>query len=221
MSEIGKFYTPDEVKEMYGGIVPAYQNAFAGEPWFEVSKCEDKADVKRCVGGFSSMPIGSTCEECGNCLIRTAYEKEELIEDFERYAKKFPLAWYLERNGKNGEISLASVVWVASPGDIAKEKYPDASYMEQWMKGAIGWGPVMWLDDIFADKSQKPSGNLSNFSRMCSGLAVEFDVWKLAFRTINPRLVTAAKRDFPSTQVYTRNQMVPDRRDFVVLDIPG
>ncbi|MBI4098017.1 MAG: hypothetical protein HY426_03165, partial [Candidatus Levybacteria bacterium] len=176
-----------------------------------------KADVKRCVGGFSSMPIGSTCQECGNCLIRTAYEREELIAGFERFAEKFPLAWYLERN--DAGVTLASVVWFASAEDIASEKYQYIPGMRKWMEDLLGKTPVMWLDEIFADRSKKPSGNLSNFRNMCMGFADEFGSQTMAFRTINPRLVAAAKRDFEGTSVYPRNDLVPDRRDFVLINL--
>ena len=41
MSEIrtARFAAPDEAREKYDAIIPAYQAAFAAEPWYEVRKC--------------------------------------------------------------------------------------------------------------------------------------------------------------------------------------
>jgi hypothetical protein len=220
MNEKGVFYAPKEVRPVLPELVPVYQEAFAGEPWFEVTKCEDVANIKRCATGFSEMPLGSTCAECGNCLVRTAYERDELIQRFESDAKKFPTAWYIERNGENGEISLAAVAWLASASQIAQEKYPESPYMEQWIRGAVGIESILWLDEIFADKSKKAKGNLANFRQMCEGFADELGARTLAFRTINLRLINAVKRDFPSAQVYEREKTVPDRRDFIAVTVP-
>lgn len=45
-------YTQDELAR----LAIAYAGVFAGEPWREVSRCQD---------GFSSEPAGSQCEDCG------------------------------------------------------------------------------------------------------------------------------------------------------------
>ena len=120
MNEIGKFYKPENVEQFYSEVVPVYQTAFAGEPWFEVSKCADRERVQRCVGGLSSLPLGQLCELCGNYPIRTAYEKDELINRFEAFAQTRPTAWYLEKAEVG--ITLAAIVWSATPETIADEK---------------------------------------------------------------------------------------------------
>lgn len=45
MSEKGMFYNQGEVD--FSKIVPAYQEAFSGWPWFEVSKCVDTSLKQR------------------------------------------------------------------------------------------------------------------------------------------------------------------------------
>lgn len=213
--ERNSFYKPEEINGLYNQIVPVYQEAFAGEPWFEVSKCEDSSGQERCVGGFSSLSVGSVCESCGNCLVRPAYEEQELVDKFKLLGETRPTAWYLEEN--EAGTTLTAIAWVAKPQEIAKERYPD---MESWMVNELGSNSVGWLDEVFANKSLKPSGNLRNFRQMCIGFAERLGVSVLAYRTINERMTAAARRDFDEKAlIYERNNMVPDRRDFVIIKI--
>lgn len=229
MSE-GNFYTPDEVKPLYYEIVPAYQAAFAGEPWYEVSKCADQ--LQRCIGGLSSLAIGTTCELCGNCPNRPAYETDELVERFEALAASRPTAWYTEQNGDG--LTLAAVAWRATPSVIAKEKYADVPEMKDWLsdyfstplkRAAQKVGirtrepQIMWLDEVFANKQIKPKGNLRNFGKFVIGLAEMLEAELVAYRTIEPRMTTVPKRDFGvDATVLQRNDDVPDRRDFVTIN---
>ena len=220
MKENGSFYKPEEIKQLYAEIVPVYQTAFSGEPWFEISKCADTLSIQRCVGGLSSLSLGQLCELCGNRPIRPAYEKEELIDRFETFTKTRPTAWYLEKN-ENG-ITLAAIAWIASSQVISNEKYRDVPEIEQWMMGKLGKNPIVWLDEVFADRIKKPKGNLKNFRTMCLGLAKQLGTDIIAFRTINDRMIAATVRDFgPAALVYKRIIDVPDRRDFVIINLGG
>jgi len=215
------FYKPEEIKGLYGQIAPVYRVAFAGEPWFEVSKCAaNGSNGQKCVGSFSSLPVGSMCESCGNRVTTPAYEKDELVAKFELLARTRPTSWYLEES----EIgtTLAAVAWLATPSEIARERYPDVPAMKDWMTSLMGEYEIGWLDEVFANKSLKPSGNLRNFKAMCKGFALRLGVDILAYRTINERMVAAAKRDFKEkVNVFERNSMVPDRRDFIVINLGG
>lgn len=220
MKETGQFYKPNEIRALYEEVIPVYQNAFAGEPWFEVSKCVDGSSVQRCAGGFSSLSIGATCEMCGNCPLNSAYEKGELIDKFEMIANTRPTAWYME-SGEMG-ATLFALAWVETPRRIAEERYPDVPEMASWIVEKLGATPIMWLDEVFADRIKKPRGNLQNFSEMCSGLAQQLQVNRLAYRTIASQMVVAPIRDFGGqARVYKRNIEVPDRRDFVVINVGG
>ena len=220
MKETGQFYKPNEIKTLYEEVIPVYQNAFAGEPWFEVSKCVDGSSAQRCAGGFSSLSIGSTCEMCGNCPIRTAYEKGELVNKFEQIANTRPTVWYMERGDLGA--TLFALAWVETPCKIAGERYSDVPEMASWIVEKLGTDPVMWLDEVFADRTKKPRGNLQNFSEMCSGLAQQLQINKIAYRTIASQMIVAPVRDFgENTIVYKRNTEVPDRRDFVVINLGG
>lgn len=220
MREFGKIYKPEDFKRFYEKVTPVYQVAFAGEPWFEVSKCEDQNDVKRCVGGISSRRAGERCEKCGNCLSKPAYESEELAGRFDRVVNSRRAAWYMEENGRGA--ALVAFAWRAEPAIVLGEKYSDVSEMGEWMRQRFGDEPVMWLDEVFADRLNTPNGNLYNFGRMCRELAGRLNAGKIAYRTIATPMIKAAEKAFPSeAEIYTRNREVPDRRDFVIINAGG
>lgn len=228
MSEQRNFYTPDEVKPLYGEIVPAYQAAFADEPWYEVSKCAD--EQQRCIGGLSAVAIGSMCTVCEMCPSRPAYETDELIGRFDTVAALRPTAWYVEQN-EDG-LTMAAVAWQATLSVIAEEKYSDVPGMSDWLNTILGNNEIMWLDEVFANKALKQSGNLQNFGSFVKGLAMQLDAEIVAYRTISPQMLGAARRDFPgNVQIFAGQRdrasvsnvvivgSVPDRRDFVMINI--
>lgn len=210
------FYTPDGVKPLYGEIVPAYQAAFAGEPWYEVSKCADQS--QRCVGGLSSLAVGASCELCGSCTTNPAYEAEELANRFNDLATLRPNTWYVEQNGQG--VTLAAIAWKANSAVIADEKYSDVPEMAEWLDEVLGSNEVMWLDEVFANKDLKPRGNLQNFGKFVTGMAEMLDSRIVAYRTIEPRMIAVLGRDFgQAASIFTRQLSVPDRRDFVVINL--
>ena len=209
------FYTPKEVRPLYGEIVPTYQEAFAVPPWNEVSKCAD--EQVRCDGGLSAIAIGNLCNTCGLCPTRPAYEADELTERFEALGLSRPTAWYAEQNELG--LTMGAVAWKALPSVIAIEKYADVPEMSDWMVDKLGNEPVMWLDEVFANRKLKSKGNLQNFGKFVIGLASMLDCETVAYRTIEPRMTAVAKRDFSDNAiVLTRKIDVPDRRDFVTIN---
>lgn len=207
------FYTPNQVRPYYSEITPVYQAAFAGEPWYEVSKCTDK--LQRCADGLSAIAIGQTCDTCLASPSRPAYEETDLVDRFENIAATRPTDWYLERSGDN--LALASVAWKATPSVIAQEKYTDPT-MQKWLNELLGPEPIVWLDEIFADRTIRQKDNLKRFGSICLGFMDRLESPTLAYRTISPAMVAAAKRDFTNAKVYPGNIDVPDRRTIVVLN---
>lgn len=220
MTKEKNFYKPEEIKEFYDDVVPVYQTAFAGDPWFEVTKCADEASVKKCVGGFSNLSIGATCEICGNCITRFAYEREELVDKFESIAKTRPTVWYMEKDISG--VTLLALAWSEIPCRIVRERYSDVPEMASWMAEKLGNAPIIWLDEVFANRTKKPQGNLQNFREMCTGLTKQLQLDTVAYRTIASQMIAAPARDFGEyATIYKRDSEVPDRRDFVVIDFKG
>jgi hypothetical protein len=120
---------------------------------------------------------------------------------------------------------LASLSWSASPADIAEEKYSGLPDMPGWL-GAELEDDVMWLDEVFANKVLKPSGNLKDFGKFVTGQAKILEAETTAFRTIEPRLLAANRRDFGgNARIFkgSKNEPreVPDWRDFVIIKMEG
>lgn len=213
MSKSKRFFRPEEVD--YTEITPVYQEAFKCWPWFEVSKCADEQPAKRCPGGLSRLTVGSACRTCDRNPSRPAYETDELTERFDQLAATRPTVWYLERKQ---QLALAAIAWTAKPQTIWAEKYRNVPKMENWLEEALPAEPIVWLDEVFADKSLRGSGNLANFRYMCDGLTERLGGKVLAFRTKTPAMTRAAVRDFEGrVNILQRKREVPDERDFVVI----
>ena len=191
MSE-NRFYPPDNID--YSSLIPAYQAAFAGEPWYEVSKCVDNSAQKRCADGLSKVAIGTMCTICRKPPKYPAYENDELRNRFEAIAATRPTSWYQEKVGERA--ALAAIAWRAPVAQVAKEKYSDNPDMNSWLTSTFDGAPITWLDEVFADKSVRASGNLSNFRQMCDGFMDQFETPILAYRTISTAMVNAARRDY-------------------------
>ena len=229
MTELGKLYRPSDGEPPYNDIVPVYQGAFAGYPWFEISKCPDKE--KRCKSGMSRVAVGHACDRCGLAPTDPAYEEKELVDKFTGIRESRPTSWYIEWS--DGNLSLAALAWRASPESIATERYPDSPGMQEWLPSAVhGNGEIMWLDEVFADKSVRPSGNLANFGASTEMLAASLGCGTVAYRTINPAMTQVARRDFSDqSELYAGARKgakspansfsgaVPDWRDFVVINL--
>lgn len=207
---------PDEVD--VAELVPVYQAAFAGEPWYEVSKCADTARPRRCAGGLSRLAVGQLCSLCGDQPDQPAYDPAELMGRFAELAATRPTRWYIER--VQGRVALAAVAWLASPAQVAREKYADVLAMQPWLPGALGDKLIVWLDEVFADRTVRPAGNLRRFGNMSQQAMDELAAERLAFRTINPAMTAAARRDGGAT-IWQRQCDVPDRRDIVAVSRKG
>jgi len=212
-----EFLKPSGIEPFYPEIVSAYQKAFAGWPWFEVSKCADP--LRRCIGGFCKLAVGSFCQDCNSRVKKPAYESDELISRFENIASSRPTYWYVEQNEVG--LTLAAIAWEEIAQTIAFEKYKDVPDMNVWLESVFGDKKMIWLDEVFANTSLKPTGNLSNFRNMCIGFMKNLNNPIMAFRTINPSMTRAAERDFGDRAIVFKRETneLPDRRDFVIINM--
>lgn len=210
------FYTPESVKPLYPELAAVYQSAFASEPWREVSRCADR--LQRCLNGLSAVAVGATCVVCSENPTEPAYVPTKVIKQFEAVGATRPVAWYAEQNERG--VTLAALAWRAQPQQIAQEKYNTMPEMTAWMTATLPQEPIMWLDEVFADKAKRPQGNLRNFGQFVTGLATRLAVNTVAYRTIEPRMTQVPQRDFgQDATIYTRQTEVPDWRDFVVINV--
>jgi hypothetical protein len=217
MSE-SNFYSPEEVKPLYGEVVPVYQAAFKADPWNSATKCVDYWSPQRCKDGYSALEAGKLCITCGRYPVRPAFEYDELASTFNMLADTRSTSWYLERS--SGRLALAMLAWKATAETITSEKYKKVPEMKQWVQDTIGEEPVGWLDEVFADSSVRPKGNLDNFVTACTGMAERLEVGKLVFRTVQPRMLSVARRfGEESSKILEPIIEVPDWRSFVVIDL--
>ena len=210
------FYTGAEIRPMYDDIVSAYQAAFAGEPWNEVSKCVDVR--QRCVGGLSATAIGAVCGICDLRPTRPAYDPDELTRHFDELAASRPTVWYAEKEAD--DLAMAAVAWQANAATIAEEKYPDVPAMADWLGQQFGSQLIIWVDEVFANRQVRAQGNLRNFGQFVTGLAAGLGSNLVAYRTIALQMTGVATRDFgQDARVFQRNTEVPDRRDVVIIKV--
>lgn len=215
MKERYGLYLPEEINDRYEEIAQIYQVAFASEPWFEVSKCVDR--LQRCGGGLSSLAVGSFCELCQVCTKEEAYTTDELCGRFEQIESSEQAVWYLEET--EAGIVLAGLAWVADAAQVAEKKYDNNEEMRLWMEAQLGKKEFIWLDEVFADRVKRPARNLDRFQGMVRQMSGALGQNTVAYRTIVEQVTRAATREFSSSRVLERNKEVPDRRDFVVIDV--
>ncbi len=214
----GRIYTGAEILESrMAEIIPMYQKAFAGDPWFEVSKCASDKDFT-CDGGYSSLRIGQTCMQCVNVVTEPAYPKEEIIDKLTHLSNTRKMYWYVEEI-ENGEMAMASYVTISDALTLTREKYSKNSAMQDWIEKFHGSNQFGWLDEVFANKEVRSTGNLKNFGAMITALAKTLDVNTISYRTINPRMLVAAIRDLgEQVTIYEPHTQVPDHRYYISIN---
>ncbi len=206
----------DEALVAIGGL---YQVSFAGEPWRESSRCAaPKRKLGVCPGGFSPLEVGEMCIDCGLSPLVEAYPMDELTKSLNSRFADTSSQLYLE--SEDSELLLAAIFWEARPKKIAGRKYADMSEMEKWLIDNLPDQPIVWLDEIFADKQKRPTGNLWNYQQMIEKVLEKAGSKVIAFRTINEGLLAKTKSVFPSNSTVIPGKDIPDDRDrtFVIID---
>ncbi len=214
----GTFVPAEELGDTYRDVVETFIKAFEGEPWYEVSTCADKEQPQRCPGGLSSVAVGSVCETCDLSPSKPAYDIDEQIAKFERHAETYPTLWYMERVG--GKLAMAGFANHQDHRTLLDTVYDGDEQMGEWLQKNLGDGSVVWLHELFADRTVRPTGNLRQFEAMCTGFLHELGASTLAYCTINPRMIAAAQRSFgDQVTVYEPHTDSPDWRYVVQIDV--
>ncbi|MEN9389922.1 MAG: hypothetical protein RLZZ283_22, partial [Candidatus Parcubacteria bacterium] len=181
-------------------LVPAYKRAFAGEPWFEVSKCAS-CDV------YTRLEPGSACPQCKTKLIE-AYSNQEVSEMLCTIFQNRRATLYVETDAR-GNVLVAAVSYPWNKGAMYEKKYRskgrDSDELRRILKEKVP-ERFIWLDEIFADRALRASGNLRDFERIIRDTLRGKRSGVVVFRTISLQLKEKAKRVFPQTEIYD----VPD-----------
>lgn len=217
-----RVYATIGLVERFDDIIDTYQSAFAAVPWSERSQCpSEERQNPQCEDGFSPLGVGMECDSCGMCPTEDAYPQDVLRDRFAALIGSSAL-WYIEETGQK-KTALAVLARPMTPADIASEKYPTNEGMSEWLGNQYQENDeVLWLDEIFADTRIRPSGNLRNFGDMCMKLTRGGDAQsEVAFRTLNPKIISAAQRDFgDQCKIFDPVfEEVPDRRKFVRINV--
>lgn len=203
--------SPGELNDI--GVV--YQRAFAGEPWFEVSKCVSEDATNRCESGFSPLNVGEFCTKCALRTKQEAYPLDQLSESLAERLR-YPGARLYREYDQDSRLLLAAIFWEDKPSGIAQKKYADVPKMQAWLGSSLPDEQLIWLDEIFADKTLRPNGNLWNFPNLVSDVFEASSCQRMAFRTINKGLL-AKSCEIPGTSILNPG-VVPDRRSFVLIE---
>jgi hypothetical protein len=220
-------------------LVPAYQHAFAGDPWYERTKCvspdpplsPDPPDGY-CKGEYSPLEIGDTCPGCHGVLTTEAYPPDELLAKWRERLASSPVAVYVERvdrEGAEGAVALAAIGWAATAFDVAAE-YPKQPVTRDWLKREILPPASFYLAEIFCDARVRSSGNLENLDRVIRGFAQVFVQDTVVFRSKNVKLIGKTKRLFgdrctvfaglrerADVNLETAGEVPGDSRDFLII----
>jgi hypothetical protein len=212
------FYQLSEVlgnTELRSKIFDMYRRAFAREPWNEVSKCNDL----NCDQSFCNQPVGKNCPKCNNSLSE-AYSDSDLIDTFNSLIERKPDAAIIIDEMQNGEIALCSIAWTANVAELAAQKYSNNIQMQEWLEEKLGNEQIIYLDEYFGDSDVLPNGKMSNFQESMVVFARFYGFKTVCFRTIEPKMITKSINSFgaKNVKVFEKNDGVPDRRCFVMID---
>lgn len=184
-------------------LANVYKAAFAGEPWFEVSRCA----ADDCPIGFCPDSPGLPCAGCGNELAE-AYEADELVA-----------AWRQMIAGEGAMMEVGYMgddpvrVTLARPttsAELYARKYADVPAMERWTAENLD-RELVWIEDTFADRRLQPRGNLKDRGRTLGNIALRYGGLAIVTRTLAPQVIAATLRDAgTSTDMFVGAEGVGD-----------
>lgn len=168
-------------------LTEVYKAAFAGEPWYEASRCL----AEECSVGFCPDAPGLPCASCGSELAE-AYETDELAAAWRRMITNEDAMMevgYLD----DGPVRV-TLARPTTPRGLFERKYADVPAMEAWMEENLDPG-LVWIEDTFADRNKQPRGNLKDRGRTLGGIALRYGGLAIVTRTLAPQIIAATLRD--------------------------
>ena len=182
-------------------LVEVYKVAFAGPPWFEVSRC----DTDDCSTQLTALDVGSDCPACGSCLGK-AYRKDELLDEW--WGQLLMKNAFMEVILLDGRAQRATLARPTTPDELRYRKYWNVPEMERPIKNLLPTAFV-WIEDTFADRTRQATGNLKNRGQTLDRIAQYYEGAVIATRTLAEQVVGATLRDKrENTAVYIGTQGV-------------
>jgi hypothetical protein len=158
------------------------------------------------------------CAACGGILRAPAFSRQGLTEGWISHFREHEARFYLEQL-EDESCVLAALAWQATPASLADRCYSDAreGEMRAWLDSHLP-ETFVWLEDIFAHRVLRPSGNLWNYRSMIAQFISELGGSVLAFRSINERLIQKTIQLFSSqAERLVALEDVPDHRDLILV----
>lgn len=169
------------------GLTDVYKAAFAGEPWYEVSRCL----AEECPVNFCADTAGSPCAGCGSELAE-AYETEELAAAWRRMITDEDATMEVGYLGDDPvRVTLARPT---TPAELYARKYADVPAMERWTSENLD-RELVWIEDTFANRRLQPRGNLKDRGRTLGDIALRYRGLAIVTRTLAPQVIVATLRD--------------------------
>ena len=168
-------------------LADVYKSAFAGEPWFEVSRCV----AESCPVGFCPDAPGVPCKSCGSEL-QAAYDAGELAAAWRQMITSEDAM--MEVGYLDGRPVRVTIARPTTPAELFTRKYADVPEMRQWTDENLD-RELVWIEDTFADRSRQPRGNLKERGRTLAGIALRYSGLAVVTRTLAPQVIAATLRD--------------------------
>jgi hypothetical protein len=172
-------------------LAEVYKAAFAGEPWYEASRC--MADG--CPVGFCPDTPGAPCAGCGGELAE-AYETDELAAAWRRMITSEDAMMEVGYTD-DGPVRV-TLARPTTPRELFERKYSDVPAMEAWTAENLD-RELVWIEDTFADRNKQPRGNLKDRGRTLGGIALRYGGLAIVTRTLAPQIIAATLRDVPES----------------------
>jgi hypothetical protein len=219
----------DRIYELGSDLAETYKIAFAGPPWFEVSRC-DQLD---CSVGLSGLDVGCPCPGCKTELTE-AYKTDELISSWCNMLSEED--GFMEVAIEDGLPQRATIARPTTPNELWLRKYSDVPAMKAILARLLPESFV-WIEDTFANRQRRQNGNLKQRGDTLDRVAQYYGGMSIATRTLAEQIVYATLRDKrANTAVYLGNlgagrsalnlafanpgyelPSVPDRRTLIIV----
>lgn len=202
------------INEIGSDLAATYKVAFAGEPWYEVSRCVQPG----CANGFSEAQPGCTCSSCGETLVE-AYDADGLIANWQEMLTNERA--FMEVAFEEGAAQRATIARPTTAQELMERKYRDVPVMAEWLSKRFS-NEFVWIEDTFADRERKPTGNLDGRGETLRKIAAYYGGALILTRTLSPAIVKSTLRDCKAfTSVFIGENGVGDEAVSSAFGNPG